>query len=80
MHWNIQFISTKYSESVFKLIYYQISKSISVQLVAMFFFGDYVLKNLPKCRRHGIGSYVRKILWSRKWQPALVRLPGESHG
>ena len=55
-------------------------KSISVQLVAMFFFCDYVLQNLPKCRRPGINFYVGKILWSRKWQPDLVLLPGESHG
>ena len=24
--------------------------------------------------------WVRKILWSRKWQPTPVFLPGESHG
>ena len=24
--------------------------------------------------------WVRKILWSRKWQPTPVSLPGESHG
>ena len=23
---------------------------------------------------------VRKILWSRKWQPIPIFLPGESHG
>ena len=25
-------------------------------------------------------AWVRKIPWSRKWQPATVFLPGESHG
>ena len=25
-------------------------------------------------------SWVRKIPWRRKWQPAPVFLPGESHG
>ena len=25
-------------------------------------------------------SWVRKIAWRRKWQPAPVFLPGESHG
>ena len=24
--------------------------------------------------------WVRKILWSRKWQPTPVFLPGKSHG
>ena len=33
------------------------------------------------CRRHKglrFNPWVRKILWSRKWQPTLVSLPGES--
>ena len=36
-----------------------------------------------KCRghkRHGFETRVRKIPWSRKWQPTPVFLPGESHG
>ena len=33
-----------------------------------------------RCRRHGFDSWVRKILWGRKWQPTPVFLPGESHG
>ena len=33
-----------------------------------------------QCRRHGFNSWVRKIPWRRKWQPAPVVLPGESHG
>ena len=35
-----------------------------------------------QCRRHkrpGLAPRVGKILWSRKWQPSLVFLPGESH-
>ena len=31
-------------------------------------------------RRRGFDSWVRKIPWRRKWQPAPVCLPGESHG
>ena len=31
-------------------------------------------------RRHGLCLWVGKIPWSRKWQPTLVFLPGESHG
>ena len=27
------------------------------------------VKNLPKYRRHGFDSWVRKIPWRRKWQP-----------
>ena len=36
-----------------------------------------------QCRRHkrrGFYPWVRKITWSRKWQPTPVLLPGESHG
>ena len=44
-----------------------------------------VVKNLPACqgRRRkscGFNSWVRKIPWSRKWQPTPVFLPGESYG
>ena len=36
----------------------------------------------PTCqfRRHEFNPWVRKIPWSRKWQPTPVFLPGKSHG
>ena len=42
-----------------------------------------MVKNSPasrRCRRCGFDPWVRKIPWSRTWQPTLVFLPGESHG
>ena len=36
-----------------------------------------------QCRRHKrykFDPWVQKILWSRKWRPTPVFLPGESHG
>ena len=33
-----------------------------------------------QCRRHRIDSWIRKILWRRKWQPTPVFLYGKSHG
>ena len=33
-----------------------------------------------RCKRCGFHSWVKKILWRRKWQPIPVFLPGESHG
>ena len=33
-----------------------------------------------RCKRLGFDPWVRKILWSRKWQPTLVFLPGKFHG
>ena len=33
-----------------------------------------------QCRRHRFDPWVATILWSRKWQPTPVFLPGESHG
>ena len=31
-------------------------------------------------KRHGFNPWVGKMPWRRKWQPAPVFLPGESHG
>ena len=31
-------------------------------------------------RRPWFNPWVGKIPWTRKWQPTLVLLPGESHG
>ena len=33
-----------------------------------------------QCWRPGFDPWIRKIPWRRKWQPAPVFLPGESHG
>ena len=33
-----------------------------------------------ECKRHGFDPSVKEIPWSRRWQPAPVFLPGESHG
>ena len=33
-----------------------------------------------QCRRCRFNPWVRKIPWSRKWQPTLVFLPGRFHG
>ena len=33
-----------------------------------------------QCGRHGFDPWVRKIPWSRKWQPTPVFLPGKLHG
>ena len=33
-----------------------------------------------KRKRRGFDPWIRKILWSRKWQPTPVLLPGKLHG
>ena len=33
-----------------------------------------------RCRRLGFNPWVRKTLWSRKWQPTPIFLPGKFHG
>jgi len=41
-----------------------------------------VVKNLPANagdKRGELESWVRKIPWSRAWQPTPVFLPGKSH-
>ena len=40
-------------------------------------------ESICQCRRHkrcGFDHWVRKIPWSRKWQPTSVFLPGKFHG
>ena len=32
-----------------------------------------------RCKRHGFNPWLRKIPWSRKWQPTPVFLPGKPH-
>ena len=42
-----------------------------------------MVKTLPASAgdaRDGFDPWVRKILWSRKWQPTPVFLPGKFHG
>ena len=47
--------------------------------------GTRVVRNLPanageRHKRHGSDSWVRKVPWSRKWEPTSVFLPGKFHG
>ena len=37
-------------------------------------------ESVCQCRRQGFDPWVRKIPWSRQWQPTLEFLPGESCG
>ena len=48
----------------------------------MGFPGGSVVKNLPASAGDAvsINPSVKKIPWSRKWQPTPVFLPGKSHG
>ena len=39
-----------------------------------------LVKNLLETQEIWVRSLIRKILWSRKWQPTPVFLPGEFHG
>ena len=42
-----------------------------------------MVKNPPKMQKPKetqFDSWVRKILWRRKWQPTPVFTPGKSHG
>ena len=39
-----------------------------------------MVKSLPGMQETQVSSWVWKISWGRKWQPAPVFLPGESYG
>ena len=47
---------------------------ITESIVSRGFPGGTVVKNLPA------NPWVRKIPWSRKWQPTSVFMPGKFHG
>ena len=49
-------------------------------LIGVFLGGASGEESTCQCRRHGFDPWVRKIPWSRKWQPTLIFLPGKSHG
>ena len=61
---------------------------ISVDLVILLFLvrllgwcsGKEFACQCKRCRRCEFTPWVGKILWSRKWQPTPVFLPGKSHG
>ena len=45
--------------------------------------GSVVKESTCQCRRHRrlrFYSWVRTVLWRKKWQPTPVFLPGKSHG
>ena len=44
------------------------------------FPGGSVVQNACQCRRIRFNPWVGKIVWSRKWQPTPVFLPGKFHG
>ena len=44
------------------------------------FPGGSVVKNLPAIAGDGFDPWVRKIAWSRKWQPTAAFLRGKFHG
>jgi len=47
----------------------------------MGFLDGSAIKNLPAKQQTWVYSLVRKIPWSRRWQPTPVFLPGKkSHG
>ena len=53
-----------------------------IQEIAEGFPDGAVVKSLLQCRRRQrcrFASWVRKIPWSRKWQPAPIFLPGKHH-
>ena len=42
--------------------------------------GKNLVANAGDTRDVGFNPCVRKILWSKKWQPTPVFLPGKFHG
>ena len=49
-------------------------------LFSQFLGASLVAQRVKQCRRPGFSSWVKKILWGKKWQPTPVFLPGKPHG
>ena len=60
-------------------IYYKYFFEVFVNIHAHTFLVAQSL-NCLQCRRPGFNPWVRKLPWTRKWQPNPVFLPGKSHG
>ena len=68
-----------------KVSWCQISKKNTILHFSRCILPDSTVSKEPacQCRRHkrcGFNPCIRKIPWSRKWQPTPVFLPGKSHG
>ena len=62
------------------IIIHSLNAEIADPLRQLGFPGGSVVKNLPVTKEMWVQSLGRKDLWTRKWQPAPVFLPGKSHG
>ena len=65
------------------IIYFNKGDKVNMGFLILMFGASLVarmVKNLPAMQeRPGLDSWIGKI-WSRKWQPTPVFLPGEFHG
>ena len=62
-----------------KILYHWATRDVPV-LRFLSWLSAQMVKNLPEIQETQVWFLVRKILWSRKWQPTPVFLPGEFHG
>ena len=67
---------------LFHFSYICICMFVCIYLYIIGFLGGPVVKNLPvqETQETWVRPWVRKILWSRKWQPTSVFLPGIFYG
>ena len=75
-------------DSLSSCILYVLSRASNASKVYLYAYQEpsqvaLVVKNACQCRRCNrcrLDPWVGKSLWSRKWQPTLVFLPGKFHG
>ena len=70
----INYFSYQVKTKTYKMPFTLYSYVIVASLMAHF------IKILPVIQETGFNPWTRKIPWRRKWQSALVFLPGKSHG
>ena len=53
---------------------------MDTQRLPRWYSGERICLRCRRHKRHGFDPWVRKIPWSRTWQPTPVFLPGKPHG
>ena len=73
---SVRFLWWYLNTYIFIVVYFFIKMCTNVRVFPM----HSGKQSACQSRRLGFDTWVRKILWMRKWQPTPVLLLGESHG
>ena len=69
--WSVALYMENNEKNVFSIMYLRASRWLN---------GKESACQCKRLKKHGFDTWVRKITWSRKWQPFPVFLPAKFHG